>query len=113
MSKDLRVFLLHIIDSISAIREYTADGRDHFMSDTKTRDAVIRHFEIIGEAVKSLPDDFRSRHPQIPWKSIAGFRDVLIHRYFGVDPSMVWATVVNQLPALEKVVKTELAEPQS
>ena len=77
MSKDLRVFLLHIIDSISAIREY---------------------------------DDFRSRHPQIPWKSIAGFRDVLIHQYFGVDPSMVWATIENQLPALEKVVTDELAK---
>ena len=108
MSKDFRVFLLHIADSISAIRDYTVEGRDHFMSDRKTRDAVIRHFEIIGEAVKSLPDDFRAKFPDIPWKSIAGFRDVLIHQYFSVDPSMVWATVENQLPALEKVVTDEL-----
>lgn len=112
MNKDVRFFLLHIDDSIAAIREYTADGRDAFMSDRKTRDAVIRHFEIIGEAVKSLPDDFRSKHPKIPWKSIAGFRDVLIHQYFGINAATVWSTIENQLPALEKVIKAELTEPE-
>ena len=109
MNKDLTVYLLHIRDSISAIREYTMDGRDYFMSDRKTRDAVIRHFEIIGEATKSLPDEFRSKYPDIPWKSIAGLRDVLIHQYFGVDAAMVWATIENQLPALERVVGAETA----
>ncbi len=108
MNKDLMFFLLHIRDSIAAIREYTMDGRDYFMSDRKTRDAVIRQFEIIGEAVKSLPDEFRSKYPDIPWKSIAGLRDVLIHQYFGVDATMVWATIENQLPALEKIIHTEM-----
>lgn len=109
MIKDPTFYLLHIRDSISAIREYTVEGRDYFMSDRKTRDAVIRHFEIIGEAAKSLSDDFRSKHPGIPWKSITGLRDVLIHQYFGVDAAMVWATIENQLPALEKVVVAETA----
>lgn len=104
MNKDVMFFLFHIRDSVAAIREYTVEGRDHFMVDRKTRDAVIRHFEIIGEAVKSLPEAFRSKYPDIPWKSIAGFRDVLIHQYFGVDPSIVWATIENQLPGLEAII---------
>jgi len=108
MKKDSAFFLLHIRDSISAIREYTTEGRDYFMADRKTQDAVIRHFEIIGEAVKSLPPEFRIKYPELPRKSIAGLRDILIHQYFGVDSSIVWATIDKHLPALEAVVNTEL-----
>jgi uncharacterized protein with HEPN domain len=107
MKKDYRVFLLHIRDSIAAIREYTKDGKVVFMADRKTQDAVIRQLEIIGEAVKALPPEFRSKYEPIPWKDIAGMRDMLIHHYFGVDIKTVWGVVENHLPALEAVVVSE------
>ena len=107
MKKDYRVFLLHIRDSIAAIREYTKDGNAAFMADRKTQDAVIRQLEIIGEAVKGLPADFRTQHKDIPWQNIAGMRDMLIHHYFGIDIKTVWGVVEHHLPALEAVVLSE------
>ena len=66
-----------------------------------TQDAVIRQFEIVGEATKNLSDIFRERYPAMPWKDLAGFRDKLIHQYFGVDLSMVWKSVVDDVPMLQ------------
>jgi uncharacterized protein with HEPN domain len=107
VKKDYRIFLLHIRDSITTIRDYTKDGHEAFMTDRKTQDAVIRQLEIIGEAVKALPAEFKSTHTTIPWKDIAGMRDMLIHHYFGVDIKTVWGVVENHLPALEAVVVAE------
>lgn len=82
---DDRAYLLHIKDAIERIREYTAGGRPAFDSERMIRDAVIRNLEIIGEATKQLSEGARNRQPSVPWKNIAGMRDVLIHHYFGVD----------------------------
>ena len=68
-------------------------------------DAVVRNLEIIGEAVKRLPEEIRKHYSDIPWKEIAGFRDVLIHDYFGIDTSVVWKTVVEDLPFLRKHIE--------
>ncbi|MCS6846893.1 MAG: DUF86 domain-containing protein [Anaerolineae bacterium] len=67
------------------------------MEDAKTQDAVIRNLEIIGEATKHLSKEFRERHPDIPWKSMAGARDRLIHHYFGVNLDIVWRIVTDEL----------------
>ena len=81
--KDDRVYLLHVVDCIERIRKYTRDGQGAFIADTLIQDAVLRNLEVIGEAVKNLSADVTNEHPGIPWRRIAGMRDVLIHHYFG------------------------------
>jgi uncharacterized protein with HEPN domain len=107
LKKDPQVFIAHILDAISCIREYTKDGEPAFFADRKTQDAVIRNFEIIGEAVKQLPADLTTRHPSIPWKDIAGMRDQLIHHYFGVNLKLVWNVVENRLDQLSDAISQE------
>lgn len=102
---DERVYLLHALDAIDAIIEYTADGREAFLSDRKTQDAVIRNIEIIGQAVKGLSGQTRALEPSVPWRQIAGMRDKLIHEYFGVDLTLVWDVVERELPALRPRVE--------
>jgi len=101
--------LEHIRAAVERIELYSADGEAAFLSDPKTQDAVIRNFEVIGEAVKGLSQDLRDRHPSVPWKQAAGMRDFLIHVYFGVNLERVWRTVQQDLPALKAVVEAELA----
>jgi uncharacterized protein with HEPN domain len=81
MKKDSRVYLAQIIERIDRIREYTTDGKKAFFNDERTQDAVIRNFEVIGEAAKRVPDEYRKNHPSVPWRELSGFRDVLIHQY--------------------------------
>ena len=77
--KDDRFYLMHIRDAVQRVLDYTRDGRDFFMSDTKTQDAAIRNIEIVGEAVKSLSDGLKSAHVDVPWKQIAGMRHLLVN----------------------------------
>lgn len=102
MSRDYSVFLEDILEAIGRIRRYTAGySFDDFTKDDKTRDAVVRNLEIIGEAVKHLPEEVRLKHPDENWKKIAGLRDILIHEYFGVDMEIIWDVVQNKIEALE------------
>lgn len=104
MKKDPRVSVAQILESIDRIIVFTASGRERFLSDRLIQDAVIRNFEIIGEAAKRLPEAYRSAHPSIPWRSLAGFRDVLIHQYDRIDPVEVWQVIQGQLvPVKEKI----------
>ncbi|MGA2926567.1 MAG: HepT-like ribonuclease domain-containing protein, partial [Solirubrobacteraceae bacterium] len=93
MSDD-RVYLLH---ARGAILAYTADGRDAFVADRKTQDAVIRNIEILGQAVKGLSAGTRALDAAVAWRQIASMRDKLIHEYFGVDLSLVWDVVEREL----------------
>ena len=88
MSSD-RVYLQHILDAIEKITSYISVGRDVFLTTSHWQDAVIRQLEIIGEATKRLSEDLRSKYDQVPWRRIAGLRDVLIHGYMGVDLAAV------------------------
>lgn len=95
MSKrDPLLLLSDILDSIEKIKDYT---REHsfatFIEDPKTLDAVIRYFEIIGEAANRLPEDFKDNHPQINWFRIRGFRNRIVHDYMGVDYQIVWTII--------------------
>lgn len=90
MKKDPRLYLAQILERIDRIKEYTASGKQAFFADRRTQDAVIRNFEVIGEAAKRLPEDYRKEQPALPWKAIAGFRDILIHPYEGVSVAEIW-----------------------
>jgi len=110
MKKDSRVYLAHILECAQKIERYTAEGKEHFMSDSMVQDAVLRNLEVIGEATKRLDDAYRKTHPQIPWRAVAGLRDVLIHQYEGVDMDRVWNVVVDALPNLKNAI-AELLPP--
>jgi len=98
MIRDDTVYLSHILDALRQIAEYTANlDYNGFRAARMVQDAVIRQFEIIGEATKNCSEEFRAEHPGIPWKDLAGFRDKLIHQYFGVDISLVWRSVVEDV----------------
>ena len=100
MSRD-RMYLEHILDCIERIEAYTHDGRDAFLASTMIQDAVIRNFEIIGEATKRLTPTVSLSHPEIQWRRMAGFRDMLIHQYMGVDLKTVWNVVERDLPTIK------------
>ena len=96
-----RVYLRHILDAIEKIDSYIAVGYDEFMSASHWQDAAIRQLEIIGEATKRLSVDLRSQYDDVPWRRIAGLRDVLIHDYMGVDLEAVWEVTQQHLPVLK------------
>ncbi len=106
MPRDYRVFLEDVLEAIGKIRVYTQGlSLQAFTADSKTFDAVIRNLEIIGEAVKQIPDDVRSQSPEVEWKRIGRLRDLLIHQYFGVDAEIIWDIIQNKLNALEQATQ--------
>jgi uncharacterized protein with HEPN domain len=109
--KDDRVYLEHIRDALDDIATYTNVGREAFIADRMRQDATLRKLQVIGEAVKNLSEDIKSRQPQIPWKQIAGLRDKVIHDYFGVNLAIVWEVVDRDLPELEVAVAALLSLP--
>ena len=105
--KDDRVILLQILEFIEKIDTYTQGGKEEFMLTPLIQDAVIRNFEIIGEAVKQVSDQIKKDHAEIHWREIAGFRDVLTHTYMGVDLDAVWNVVIMDLPIMkDEIIKT-------
>ena len=111
MKRDYRLFIKDILDAIEKIEEFVAGmSYEEFVGDDKTISAVIRKFEIIGEATKNIPDEIKEKYPTLPWKEMAGTRDRLIHGYFGVDTKLVWDTIHMQLPKLKPKIKKILDE---
>ena len=107
MSKrDFRLYLSEIIESALAIQEYVRDSTlEDFLHDRKTYSAVIREFEIIGEAIGKLPESVKQQSPEVPWQDVKDFRNFLVHEYFGIDLEIVWQVVNFELPVLLNAVK--------
>jgi len=101
-----REYLHHILDETEFILQKTSQlKKDIFLNDEVLKRAVVRSLEIIGEATKKLPDDIKSKYPQIAWRAIAGTRDKLIHDYFGIDYDIVWDIVSNEIHDLKSIVE--------
>jgi uncharacterized protein with HEPN domain len=111
MKRDYRLYLDDLLSSIEKIETYVRGITfDEFSRDTKTVDAVIRNFEIIGEVTKHIPEDLRKKYPNIPWREMAGMRDKLIHEYFGIKIDLVWETIRKRLPEVKILIRKLLIE---
>jgi uncharacterized protein with HEPN domain len=111
MKKNPKIFILHISDNIKIIEKFTKGMKlEDFLSDEKTNYAVIRALEIIGEAVKNIPKDFKDEHKDIKWKDIAGTRDKLIHDYFGVNNKIAFRIVKDDIPELKEKIEKIINE---
>ena len=102
--KDERLYLSNIQECIERIEEYTKGGKEEFMQTKMIQDAVIRNFEIIGEATKRLSPELRSKYSDVPWQQMAGLRDVLIHDYLKVNLNLVWQIIEQNLSDLKRQV---------
>ena len=109
-SRDWKFRIQDILASIQKIEDYLGGlTLDQFKQNELVIDAVVRNFEIIGEASKSIPPDIRKAHSTIPWEQMSGMRNVLIHEYFGIDIDTIWHTAKLHLPSLKKQLKLVLA----
>ncbi len=107
MSRSGKIYLKDILEAIEKIGSYVKDlSFEDFSHNEMVIDAVIRNFEVIGEATKNLPANIKSSRRNIPWKEMSGMRDKMIHEYFGVDLDIVWKTIKQSLPGLEKSLKS-------
>ncbi len=105
--KDYKPFLKHMLDECEYIENaLKAKSFEDFVKDETLKRAIVRSLEIIGEAAKNVPEHVKDRHSEVPWKHIAGLRNVLVHKYFGVDYANVWKIVKEDVPKLkEKISK--------
>jgi uncharacterized protein with HEPN domain len=102
--KDDRVNIAYITECIHRIQRYTQEGKSAFWQDSLIQDGVVRNLEVIGEATKNLSIELKSAYPDVPWRKLAGLRDVLSHNYIGIDLKIVWDVVEQDLPDLKQKI---------
>lgn len=109
--RDHRLYLKDILEAMEAIEEFVGGIElEELKQDDKTSSAVIRKFEIIGEATKGVPEDIRQRYPDVPWREMAGMRDKLIHFYFGIDYNLVWQAIKSRIPQIKPRIRQILED---
>jgi len=106
MKRDLVLFFDDILDSINAIENFSRGmKKEGLLSNRLKQSAIVREIEVIGEAVKNIPEYFRKKYPGVPWSKIAGMRDIIIHGYFRVDLDAVWNVIKRDVPALKRQIQ--------
>jgi uncharacterized protein with HEPN domain len=111
--KDDGVYLDYILERIHRVEEDVADGRDAFMASHTLQDAVLRNLQTLAEATQRLSAPLKEAHPEVNWRRIAAFRNVLVHDYLGVDLERVWEITQHELPVLKKRVIGIIRERES
>lgn len=111
MKRDYKLFIKDLLECINKIEDFVNEmSFDEFMKDEKTKSAVVREIEVMGEAVKNIPSSIRERYKDIPWNQMAKTRDKIIHFYFGVDYEIVWRVIRERLPKIKPSLKKMLKE---
>jgi uncharacterized protein with HEPN domain len=111
MKRDISLYVSDILENMdNATRFVAVLTFEQMKSDRKTAYALIRCFEIIGEAAKNVPQDTRDTYPAIPWRTMTGMRDKMIHAYFGIDYETVWKAVIENIPLIRPLIKSLLDE---
>ncbi|HYO48726.1 MAG TPA: DUF86 domain-containing protein [Chloroflexia bacterium] len=108
--RDDRLYLIHISECIARIEQYTSEGRERFFEDAKTQDAVLRNLQVLAESTQRLSESVKSLHANIDWPRIAGFRNVLVHDYLGVNLVRVWEIIERNLPDLKNEIAIMLQQ---
>lgn len=99
--KDDSIYLEHILDCIDRINEYTGEDKFTFMNSPMVQDAVIRNLQVLAESTQKISSKTKDMHPEINWRAIAGFRNILVHDYLGLDFQQIWNVIENRLPELK------------
>jgi uncharacterized protein with HEPN domain len=112
--KDDNLYVIHIGECIARIEAYIgAKGQAEFMASTLLQDAILRNLQTLAESTQKLSDGLKEKHPEVPWRQIAGFRNILVHNYLGVDLKQVWLIIERDLPALKHQVEMIRQELES
>jgi uncharacterized protein with HEPN domain len=109
--KSDQLYLEHMLEAIKSVLGYAEPGEEIFFAEKMRQDAVVRNLEILGEAAKKISPALKQKHPDVPWKKIAGTRDKMIHEYFGVNLRLIWDVAEKELPKLEKKIESLLEGP--
>ena len=114
MKKDPLIFIEHILENIDKIKAFSKNiSKEALFKNELKQYAIIRVIEVIGEAVKHIPDSLKKKYPEVPWKEIAGTRDKMIHHYFGIDLEIVWDIINQDIPKLKKQILEILKDLKS
>ena len=103
--KDDRLYLIHIRECIERIEQYTLGGKDAFFADTKSQDAVLRVLQTLAESTQRISDGLKASHPEVNWRNISAFRNVIVHGYLSIDLKRIWDIVENDLRDLKAKVE--------
>jgi uncharacterized protein with HEPN domain len=108
--KEDKLYLIHIRECIDRIEQYTVEGRGSFINDQKTQDAVLRNLHTLSESVQRISENLKTQYPVIDWRSISGFRNVVVHDYLGIDLPRIWDIVEKDIPDLKEKIRIILEE---
>ena len=111
--KDDTVYLQHVLECIRRIEENTASGREQFMASHTRQDAVLRNLQTMAESTQRLSDPLKQKHPEVDWRRIVAFRNVLVHNYLGIDMDIIWEIIGRDIPPLKQAVGSMLDEIRS
>jgi uncharacterized protein with HEPN domain len=111
--KDDVLYLIHINECLERIEQYTAEGKDYFFADCRTQDAVLRNLQTLAESTQRLSSTLKAAHPDVDWRNIGGFRNILVHNYLGINLARVWEIIEHDLPDLKQKITALLRESEN